>query len=203
VNRRLILIASAFVFVLFCSKAPETVTPTPAPAPATTSAQTAAPAPAAAPTTTPAATTPAAATPPATASTAPAAAPAGGSLQSQETNWPGVTAEVTEFRRKGNTLTGKVRLTNKGAVKVDVELLWKEVSLVDTAGGKKYEVLKDEKGTFISSLHPGWTDRWYESIEPSGSQLIWMKFPAPPPEVKTITLQLPKTPPFDDLQIQD
>jgi len=198
VNRRLILIASVFVLVMFCSKAPETTTTATAPAPATASAQPASPPPAAAPSTTQAAATPATA-----ASTAPAAAAAGGSLQSQETNWPGVTAEVTEFRRKGNTLTGKVRLTNKGAAKVEVDINWKEVSLVDSAGGKKYEVLKDEKGTFISSLRAGWTDRWDEWIEPATSQVIWMKFPAPPPEVKTITLQLPKTPPFDDLQIQD
>src|SRR5258708_184751 len=134
---------------MFCSKAPETATTATAPPPATTSTQAAAPAPppAATPSTTPAATTT-----PVAVSTAAAAAPSVVSLQSQETNWPGVTAEVTEFRRKGNTLTGKVRLTNKGAAKVEVELLWKEVSLVDTAGGKKYEVLKDEKGTFISSL---------------------------------------------------
>jgi hypothetical protein len=200
VNRRLILIASVFVLVLFCSKAPETATTATAPAPATTSTQAAAPAPA--PATAPS-TTQAAATPPAAVSTAPAAAAAGGSLQSQETNWPGVTAEVTEFRRKGNTLTGKVRLTNKSATRVSVEILWSEVSLVDTAGGKKYEVLKDEKGTYIASTRAGWTDRWGEWIEPATSQVIWMKFPAPPPEAKAITLQLPKTPPFDDLQIQD
>jgi hypothetical protein len=30
-----------------------------------------------------------------------------------------------------------------------------------------------------------------------------MKFPAPPVEVKAITLQIPKTPPFEDLAIQD
>ena len=195
---RLILIASVFVLVMFCSKAPETTTTATAPAPATASAQPASPAPAAAPST-----TQAAATPPAAASTAPAAASAAGSLQSQETNWPGVTAEVTEFRRKGNTLTGKVRLTNSSAARVEVEIRWKEVSLVDAAGGKKYEVLKDEKGAFISSTRAGWTEGWSERIEPATSLVIWMKFPAPPPEVKTITLQLPKTPPFDDLQIQD
>lgn len=200
-NRRLILIAAVFVLVMFCSKAPETATTATAPAPATTSAQPAAPAPA--PAAAPSTTQAAAAPPAAAVSTAPAAASAGGSLQSQETNWPGVTAEVTEFRRKGNTLTGKVRLTNKSAARVEVEIYWKEVSLVDAAGGKKYEVLKDEKGTFISSTRAGWTDRWSEWIEPATPQVIWMKFPAPPPEVKTITLQLPKTPPFDDLPIQD
>jgi hypothetical protein len=130
-------------------------------------------------------------------------APAGASLASQETNWPGVTAEVTEFKRKGNSLTAKVRLTNKGTADAQPQVEWRDVALVDATGGKKYEVLKDEKGAAIASTRAGWTDRWYESIAPNQSQIIWMKFPAPPLEVKTITLQMPKMPPFDDLTIQD
>lgn len=134
---------------------------------------------------------------------APAPAPSGTSLASQETNWPGVTAEVMEFRRKGNTVTAKVRLANKRAERTSVEIMWKEVALVDTAGGRKYEVLRDEKGAFIASIRSGWNDRWGEWVDPGTSQIVWMKFPAPPPEVKAVTLQLPKTPPFDDLTIQD
>ena len=129
--------------------------------------------------------------------------PTGTSLASQQTNWPGITAEVTEFRRKGNTLTAKVRLVNKGAERTDPEIFWKDVALIDTSGGKKYEVLKDEKGTYLAATRQGYNDRWSERIEPNESQIIWMKFPAPPPEVKTIALQLPKMPPFDDLTIQD
>ena len=134
---------------------------------------------------------------------APAPAPTGTSLASQQTNWPGITAEVTEFRRKGNTVTAKVRLVNTGAEKIDPEIFWQEVSLIDTTGGKKYEVLKDEKGAYLAANRQSYTDRWAERIEPNQSQIIWMKFPAPPREVKTITLQLPKMPPFDDLTIQD
>ena len=146
-------------------------------------------------------TTTTAATTQTTAAVAPA--PAGTSLASQETNWPGITAEVTEFKRKGNSLTAKIRLTNKGTADVQPAVEWRDVALVDATGGKKYEVLKDEKGGVIASTRSGWNDRWYESISPNQSQIIWMKFPAPPPEVKTITLQMPKMPPFDDLTIQD
>ncbi|HEY8712518.1 MAG TPA: hypothetical protein VIM68_06570, partial [Thermoanaerobaculia bacterium] len=60
---------------------------------------------------------------------APAPAPTGTSLASQQTNWPGIIAEVTEFRRKGNTVTAKVRLVNTGAEKIDPEIFWQEVSL--------------------------------------------------------------------------
>jgi len=136
-------------------------------------------------------------------STVTAPAPTGTSLASQQTNWPGIIAEVTEFRRKGNTVTAKVRLVKTGAEKIDPEIFWQEVSLIDTTGGKKYEVLKDEKGAYLAANRQSYTDRWAERIEPNQSQIIWMKFPAPPPEVKTITLQLPKMPPFDDLTIQD
>lgn len=200
-NRRLFIISSAFVLVMFCSKAPETSTMANTSTTSTTSTQVTSTTPAPPPTTQTMPTTATTATP-ATAAPA-AAAPATASLQSQETNWPGVTAEVTEFRRKGNTLTAKVRLTNKGSAWVEPEIFWKDVSLIDAAGGKKYEVLKDEKGTSIASLNPSYADRWYARIEPATSQVIWMKFPAPPPDVKTITLQMPQMPPFDDLKIQD
>ncbi len=191
---RSFVIVSLITLLVSCKAAQETTTSTATTSTTVTqaSATTAAPA----PVTTTVATTQ-------TTAAAPAAAPAGTSLASQETNWPGVTAEVTEFKRKGNSLTAKVRLTNKGTADAQPQVEWRDVALVDATGGKKYEVLKDEKGAAIASTRAGWTDRWYESMAPNQSQIIWMKFPAPPLEVKTITLQMPKMPPFDDLTIQD
>ena len=132
-----------------------------------------------------------------------AAVPAGAVLASQDTNWPGVVAEVTELRRKGNTLTAKVRLRNGSTDNQQVEVRFDEVYLMDAANAKKYEVLRDEKGTYVASLRSGWNDRWYGDLKPTESYLLWMKFPAPPAEVHTITLQLPNMPPFEDLAIQD
>ena len=136
---------------------------------------------------------------------APAAAPAaaGTVLASQETNWQGVVAEVTEFRRKGNTLTAKVRLRNQGSEKVSTEVIYKEVYLMDLGAGKKYQALQDEKGAYIADLRSGWNDRWYGDLEPGQSHTMWVKFPAPPAEVKSVTLQVPGVPPFEDLAIQD
>lgn len=131
------------------------------------------------------------------------AAPPGTAIASQETNWKGLTAEVTEFRRKGNTLTAKVRFTNRGSEVVAPDVMYAEVSLVDTSGGKKYEVLKDEKNVYLAYLKQGWNYRWYDNIKPNDSMTIWMKFPAPPAEVKAITLQLPGMAPFEDVPIQD
>jgi hypothetical protein len=135
---------------------------------------------------------------------APAAAPAQESvLASQETSWAGVVAEVTELRRKGNTLTARVRLRNQGGEKAQPEVKYDEVYLMDLAAGKKYQVLADEGGAYIAALRSGWKDRWYGELTPGQGQLLWMKFPAPPPEVRSITLQVPGVPPFEDLAIQD
>ena len=96
-----------------------------------------------------------------------------------------------------------MRLRNGGSGETEPEVKWPEVYLMDAPNAKKYEVLKDEKGTYIASLRTGWDDRWSTHVKPGESQTLWMKFPAPPVEVKTITLQLPSTPPFEDLAITD
>lgn len=127
----------------------------------------------------------------------------GSSLATQDTNWPGVSADVTEFRRRGNTLTLRMRLRNRGTDTREADIHWGSAYVMDAAGGKKYEVLKDEKNTYISILNPGLSNRWYMNLSPGQDVIIWAKFPAPPPEVKTVTLQVPGMPPFDDLAIQD
>lgn len=133
----------------------------------------------------------------------PAAAANVVALASQETRWNGVTAEVTEFRRKGNTLTAKVRFRNNGTEKAEPDIRLGEAYLMDASAGKKYEVLKDENNTYIAALHSGYGDRWYTDLKPGEQAMIWMKFPSPPAEVKAVTLQLPGVPPFEDVPIQD
>src|SRR5262249_25781413 len=115
---RTLLALSIAVVILGCSKPAEqtstqaaaTSAPTPAPTPAPAPASTQAPAP---------------------VNTAPSA----GAMATQETNWKGIVAEVTEFRRKGNTLTAKVRFSNRGSEESKAEIVFKEVYLIDTAGG--------------------------------------------------------------------
>jgi len=130
-------------------------------------------------------------------------APATASLASQETNWPGIAADVTEFKRKGNALTAKVVLRNHGSEEPEPDVHYDEVYVMDLAGGKKYEVLKDEKGNYIAALRSGWNNRWYQKLGPGQTFTLWMKFPAPPADVKSVTLQIPGMPPFEDLAIQD
>lgn len=133
----------------------------------------------------------------------PAPAAAGAVLAAQETNWPGIVAEVTEFRRKGNTLTARVRYRNQGSEAAEPDVNYGEVYVMDLAAGRKYEVLRDEQGRYIAALRSGWDDRWYQKIEPGHSMTIWMKLPAPPAEVREVTLQVPGVPPFEDLAIHE
>jgi hypothetical protein len=177
----------------------EQVAPSAAP-PETSAASAPVPSPASPPPAVPAASTPATST--AAPPVAPAPAPAA-TLASQQSNWPGVVADVTEFRRKGSTLTAKVVLRNQGNVESEPDIHYNEAYLMDLGAGKKYEVLKDEKGNVIAALRSGYSDRWYQRLPPGGTYTIWIKFPAPPADVKAVTLQLPGIPPFEDLAIQD
>ena len=94
-------------------------------------------------------------------------------------------------------------LSNKGTDEAQADIRYDEVYVMDLGAGKKYEVLRDEKGVYIAALRSGWSDRWYEKLPPGGTYTLWMKFPAPPPDVKAVTLQVPGVPPFEDLPIQD
>ena len=106
-------------------------------------------------------------------------------------------AEVTEFRRKGNTLTAIVRLRNQGTGTAVIQVTWGQAYVLDEAHAKKYEVLKDEKDVYIA------TPYGTEGLVGDGTLTAWMKFPAPPIEVRTATIAIPQIPPFEDLPIQD
>jgi hypothetical protein len=123
-------------------------------------------------------------------------------LASGPTNWQGVTADITEFKRKGNTLTVRVRLHNDGTKEVNGAVNFEKCYLLDAGAGKKYEVLTDNDKNSIAPTNYG-NHEWHEHIPAGQSQLIWMKFPAPPATTKSVTLNIENIPPFDDLTIQD
>jgi hypothetical protein len=123
-------------------------------------------------------------------------------LASQPTNWQGITADITEFKRKGNTLTVRVRLHNDGTKDATGAVNYEKCYLLDAGAGKKYEVLTDNDKNSIAATNYG-NREWRESIKAGQSQTIWMKFPAPPATAKSVTLNIENIPPFDDLAIQD
>jgi hypothetical protein len=143
------------------------------------------------------------AAPAAEASTAATPPPAvGGFPAAQETKWPGVTVQVTELARKGKNLNAKLRFTNNGAKQVRPGFYYTGTYAID-ADNQKYEVLKDDKGTYLGSLGTGYKDWWGETLEPGASQVVWMRFPAPAAGVNVLTIQLDGMDPIEDLRIQN
>ena len=123
-------------------------------------------------------------------------------LQGQETNIPGVVAELTECRSRDGVLSVKVRLRNTSEKAADVTLIANRNydDYYVTAGSKKYYVLRDTErdplavgadgfGYVRVSLAKGATYTW------------WAKYPAPPADQKTINYVMPIAAPFEDVPI--
>jgi hypothetical protein len=120
----------------------------------------------------------------------------------QQTKWPGVVADVSELRRRGNAVNAKVRFSNHGSKTAQPDFSYKDTYLLD-ADNNKFEVLKDTAGNYLAALRSGYSDRWYDAIDPAASLTVWMRFSAPPPDVKVVSLQIPGVEPFEDLQITE
>lgn len=125
-------------------------------------------------------------------------------LASQETNQPGVVAELIECKRKDGVLTVKVRFRNGSAADVAFYLFGggKYDEQYVTAGSKKYFILRDTEKT---PLAPG-TDGGGNvrvSLPPGGTWTWWAKYPAPPPEVSEIAYFMSIGPPFEDVPVTD
>jgi hypothetical protein len=71
-----------------------------------------------------------------------------------------------------------------------------------TAGAKKYFVLRDTEKTPLASAADGF-GRLVPSIAKGGSYTWWAKYPAPPADVKKVSLYTPIAAPFEDVPIAD
>lgn len=129
-------------------------------------------------------------------------------LASAPTNWDGVEISLMALERKGNVLTVKWAVTN-GDERSSVRfgLTSKATSyLVDEENGTKYYVLTDQDGNALASEHAyidGNTWGISDTLEAGATARYWAKFPAPPPEVKTLTVMFDQTEPFEEVPITD
>lgn len=133
-----------------------------------------------------------------------AATPANGVIQSQDTNKAGVVADLIECKRTNGVLSVKIRLRNTSNGNVDVPLVSNanfDVWYV-TGASKKYFVLTDTDKTALASGGGG-ASSFSSNIEKGGAFMWWAKYPAPPAEVKSVTIYTPITGPFDDVPITD
>ena len=126
-------------------------------------------------------------------------------LQVQDTNFDGITAEVTEVSRKEGVVTVKVRYRNTGSATMHVNVVngsddVNKFYLV--SGTNKMLPLRDSQKYPI--MTPGNVVGTVSAdIKPGGSFLFWGKYPAPPAAVKKVTYMTPHAPPFEDLPITE
>ena len=131
----------------------------------------------------------------------PALSPAAGQagvIQTQETTYSGVVGELTECRRKEGVLNIKVRFRNTSDKEQALVSIFKDgyEKVYVTAKNKKYFILKDSENAYLTLEGAQW-------VKPGASFTWWAKYPAPPADVKKITLLTSITTPFDDVPITD
>jgi len=123
----------------------------------------------------------------------------------EETEWSGITAELTLVERSsGNMLTIKFKYTNTGSDKVEIAKIGQydhdnvldHVYYIDPKNKKKYLVVKDAAKKALG------TNLKYFTLAPGESKAAWGKFPEPPADIQKISVYLPGTPPFEDVSIR-
>ena len=130
----------------------------------------------------------------------------GSAIATADAQTPGIRAEVRELKRSSSgILTLKFAIVNDmdqkyGADKCDFRETGNEecgpisgVYLVDTANKKKYPVVRDAEGKCVCAEIQG--------IPPKSGLNLWAKFPAPPEDVKAVTVVIPNFMAMDDVPI--
>ncbi len=68
------------------------------------------------------------------------------------------------------------------------------IHLLDPVNKKKYFVVTDAERKCVCSKE-------IPDVEPGGKLNLWAKFPAPPPEVTKVSIEIPHFAPIDDVPI--
>jgi hypothetical protein len=127
-----------------------------------------------------------------------------GVLQTQDTNVAGIVADFIECKRKEGILSVRVRFRNASSAQGRFEIIdgRNYEKFYVTGAGKKYFILKDSEGTYLTVEAPGSGNLGVPLAK--GQQFVWWaKYPAPPASVKKITFFSPLMPPFEDIPITD
>jgi len=130
-------------------------------------------------------------------------------IASTESNVAGVTIDLMTLERKGNVLSVKWAVRNAGDKSTDVafQLRGDKVTtyLVDEENGIKYFVLTDKEGAALASEND-YTSSSHgisEPVDAGETKRFWAKFPAPPAEVKAITVMFTEAEPLEGVAITD
>lgn len=141
------------------------------------------------------------------AASAPGAS-ASSAVASSDGERPGVRVEVTELKRSSSgTISLKFTIINDSDRKMGFGYDFADdshhikdhgsvggVTLLDPVGKKKYFVVRDSDTACVCS-------RDVRDIDPKSRANLWAKFPAPPQDVKKISIVIPHFAPMDDVPI--
>jgi hypothetical protein len=122
----------------------------------------------------------------------------------QDTNKPGLVAEIIECKRQAGVLSVQMRLRNTTDKDVDAQII--DIrnfhQYYVTAGAKKYLIMEDSDRVPLSSPANS-SGSFSARIPKGGSWVWWAKYTAPPADVKAISYYTPLAPPFDNVPISD
>jgi hypothetical protein len=126
----------------------------------------------------------------------------------------GLEVDLTDVAVSGDVVTvslcyrNTTELHNGSLNLIDVDFPVERVSITDDATSRRYGVLKDQAGQYMASPLSDENDKAIqfrvkpEKSYPGSYEVAWFKFPAPPPDAKTISINIPKVAPFDKIRIQ-
>jgi hypothetical protein len=140
---------------------------------------------------------PAAPDPATTSAPEPAQAkPAGVMASAQYANDPNLRCDLLEVKRvSGGALLARWRFINTGTKPVGYDFSWDDIYYIDPATNKKYSNLNIDGKRIL--------DVWWGTL-PAGEQRVnWVKYPAPPPTSKRISINVPKFQPFEDVPVSE
>ncbi|MBZ0229273.1 MAG: hypothetical protein K8F58_12610 [Bauldia sp.] len=125
---------------------------------------------------------------------------------SAEGETPDVRIEVRELKRgDGGTVTLRLRLVNESGDTFDAACSMREPGknddcgtfsgayILDAANKKKYLVVRDADGKCVCS--------GVDNIDDGKKMNIWATYPAPPPEVRKVTVIVPLFEPIEGVPI--
>jgi hypothetical protein len=125
-------------------------------------------------------------------------------LATTDGEFPDIRVEVQDLKRNsGGTVTLKFAVINDSDQKfflgdkiggLSYGYNASGIDLIDAAGKKKYLVILDSDKKCLCSIIEG-------SIEPKSRIKLYAKFPAPPEDVKKITIEIPHFTPMEDVPI--
>ena len=131
-------------------------------------------------------------------------------LATGPTNWEGVTIDLMSVERKGSVLTVKWAVRNQGAKSAHVQFFitgkTQSTYVLDEESGTKYYALTDKEKNTLAWEHEyigGDSYGIVDYAEVGKTNRYWVKYPAPPPAVKTINIFFTNSDPFEGVAITD